>query len=119
MTWSERIFFDVGCLRFCAASNIGTRLAWGEAEGEELLDLVQREAQRLSVLDEAQSLDRLVGKGAVSCFRARRFRQKRPALGRWSILTPARLAAVPTVIVSFPAFMLPAYTLDQGPGSIG
>ena len=31
-----------------------------------------------------------------------------------SILTPARLAAVPTVIVSFPAFMLPAYTVDQG-----
>jgi hypothetical protein len=35
-----------------------------------------------------------------------------------SILTPARLAAVPTVIVSFPAFMLPAYTLDQGPRSM-
>jgi hypothetical protein len=66
--------FDVGCLRFCAASDIGTRLARGEAEGEELLDLAQREAQRLSVLDEAQSLDRLVGKGAVSCFGARRFR---------------------------------------------
>ena len=35
-----------------------------------------------------------------------------------SILTPARLAAVPTVIVPFPAFMLPAYTLDPGPGSM-
>ena len=39
-----------------------------------------RSPRRLSVLDEAQSFDRLVGKGTVSCFRARRFRQECPAL---------------------------------------
>ena len=112
--------FDVGGLCFCAASDIGTRLARGEAEGEELLDLVQREAQRLSVLDEAQSLDRLVGNGALSYFRARRFSAGAPAAGNSDSvdLDPGALAAVPTVIVPFPAFMLPAYTLDPGPGSM-
>ena len=44
MTWSERTLFDVGYLRFCVASDIGARLARGEAEREELLDFVQREA---------------------------------------------------------------------------
>src|SRR3989442_10822555 len=70
------LLVDVRDLRLRAAPHVGAGGARIESEGEQRLDLLQREPERLRLLDEAEPAHCAGVEGPVASERARRLRQE-------------------------------------------